>query len=450
MEENKGIVKIEKLNIIAIKNITKIILKAPEIPKEGIEKLFDDDEIKLLHISGNLFLIEAKNIPFDKFDEYDEKICQIVDEIKRIQMNYYDNKDTRNNISFSDEIVTQISKFIVEVNKNGKYNVDTVALVLQNILGDIYEHPEVDKAFLDRQSIEYLARASVSKIMAEAKLNLTEALKEILINIRKLFLAWIYDQCNISIINYETDKKEVPIIEKNDLIEIENKLCQKISLPKRWGARLDILYNVSNNSIITSNFGKDKIKEVLPFVYLTVFDQILFHIRLEAYEIQKRALENIERSIIQDLNKIDPFEKTNVKELETLKEGLTLASDFFCKLLNNQVNHMKSENRKLKFYYQRDYTRALSDQIMRGPISKSIFALTPLRDIKELDVTTNELEKLSYRFSNLSGYVIEKMNILIQAKKENNPTLFDKIKKEIREFIIDLIAKYGAEMSKPR
>ena len=43
----------------------------------------------------------------------------------------------------------------------------------------------------------------------------------------------------------------------------------------------------------------------------------------------------------------------------------------------------------------------------------------------------------------------EKMNGLIQAKKENNPPLFDKIKKEMREFVLDLMTKYGAEMSKP-
>jgi len=75
--------------------------------------------------------------------------------------------------------------------------------------------------------------------------------------------------------------------------------------------------------------------------------------------------------------------------------------------------------------------------------------LTPLRDIDELDKTTSKLDQMSYRFSVLSGYIIEKINDLIKAKKENNPTLYDKIKKEMREFILDLMAKYGAEMSKP-
>jgi hypothetical protein len=448
MDEDKGIRKIEKLNIKSIKNLTRIIIKTPEIPKEKIEKLFTDDKINLIQISDNLYLIEAKKIPFKDFEKFDNKICNIVEEIKKIQMNYYDDEEARDKISFPDEITEQISKFIVEVNKKGTYDVDKVALVLQNILGDIYQHPEVDKSFLDRKSIEYLAKASVSKIMEEAKINLTEALREILINIRKLFIAWIYDQCSISIINYETDRKEVSIIRESDLIEIQNKLFQKISLPKKWGARLDILYDASSNSIITSNFGKDKIKEVLPFVYLTVFDQILFHIRLETFEIERRALENIERSIIQDLNKLDPFEKTSVDELKSLKDGLATASDFFCKLLNNQVNHMKSENRKIKLYYKRDYTRTLSNQLMKGPISKSIFALTPLRNIEELDIIAEKLERLSYRFSSLSGYVIDKMNSLIGAKKENNPTLYEKIKKEVRDFIIDFLAKYSAEMSK--
>jgi len=165
--------------------------------------------------------------------------------------------------------------------------------------------------------------------------------------------------------------------------------------------------------------------------------------------MERRALENIERSIVQDLNKIDPFDKTTFNDLESLKEGLTLASDFFCKLLNNQVNHMKSENRKIKMFYRTDYHRTLSYQLLRGPISKSIFALTPLRDIDELDKTTTKLDNMSYRFSALSGYSIEKINDLMKAKKENNPSLFDKIKKEMREFILDFMAKYGDEMSKP-
>ena len=215
------------------------------------------------------------------------------------------------------------------------------------------------------------------------------------------------------------------------MIEIENRLFQKISIPKKYGTRLDILYDTNTNSIVTSNFGKDKIREVLPFIYLTVYDQIIFHIRLETFEIERRALENIERSIIQDLNNLDPYEKAKIDELEHLKNGLSISSDFFCKLLNNQVNSIKSENRKIKIYYKRDYMRTLSNQLMKGPITKSIFSLTPLRSIDELDETTEKLEKLSYRFSHLSGYVTEKMNSLIKAKKENNPTLFEKAKKEL-------------------
>ncbi len=450
MSDNGAIKKIDKLNINSIKNFTKIIIKAPEIPVDEIQKLFTDDRIKLIHISDNLFLVEVTNVSYEQFGEVDNKISEILDEIKKLQMGFYDNKEARKTITFPDEITEQVSKFIVEVNKKGNYDIDKVALVLQNILWDIYEHPDIDTVFLDKKSIEFLAKASVSKIMEEAKLNLTEALREILINIRKLFLAWIYDQCSISIINYETDRKEVSIIQENDLLEIENKLCQKISLPQKYGGRLDILYDASSNSIITSNFGKDKIKEVLPFVYLTIFDQILFHIRLESFEIEKRALENIERSVIQDLDKIDIFDKSSVKDLENMKEGLVISSDFFCKLLNNQVNSMKSENRKIKLYYKTDYTRMLSNQLIRGPISKSIFALTPLRNIDDLDTTVQELEKLSYRFSNLSGHIIDKMNNLIQAKRENNPTLYEKIKKEIKDFAADFLAKYVAEMSKPK
>jgi hypothetical protein len=449
MGNKKEVVKIEKLKIKSIKNLTRIILKAPEIPADEIEKFFVNKKIKLIHISGNLFIIEATNIPYENFEKIDSEICEIVDKIKVLQLKYYDDKETRKEIHFKDEMISEITKFIVEVNKKGDYDVNKVTLLLQNILGDIYEHEEMDTSFLDKKSIEFLAKASVSKIMEDAKINLTEALKEILINIRKLFLTWVYDQCGISIINYETDKEEVPIIQSHELIEIENKLCQRISLPQKYGQRLDILYDSASHSVITSNFGKDKIRQVLPFVYITIFDQIIFHIRLESYEIEKRALENIERSIIQDLNRIDPFDKTTVKDLEELKIGLTTASDLFCKLLNNQVNHLRSENRKIKRYYKTDYNRTLSYQLVKGPISRSVFDLTPLRDIDELDNTTIQLDKMSTRFSTLSGYVIEKMNNLITAKKENNPALFERVKKEIREFILDFMAKYGAEMSKP-
>jgi hypothetical protein len=449
MDKKRDVAKIDKLNVKNIKNLYRIILKSPEIAEEQLQELFTNKKIKLVPISGNLYLIEASNLSVSEFEKIDADISDIVENLKKLQLGYYDTQDARNRLSLPDSLISQISKFIVEVNKDRNYNADKVALVLQNILGDIYEHTELDEPFLDRKSIEFLAKASVSKIMDEAKLNLNEALTEILINIRKLFLAWVYDQCNICIVNYETDRKEVSIIQENDLIEIENKLCQKISLPQKYGGRLNILYDSTSNSIITSNFGKDKIKEVLPFVYVTIFDQIVFHIRLESVEIEKRALENIERSIIQDLNSLDPFDKTTVKDLEQLKDGLVTASDFFCKMLNNQVNHLKSENRKIKIYYRRDYNRILSNQLMRGPIAKSVFALTPLRDIDELDKSTIKLEKMSYRFSALTGHVIDKMNILIQAKQENNPSLYNKIKTELKEFLLDFMSKYAAEMSKP-
>lgn len=251
MGKDRKITKIDKLNKKSIKNITRIILKAPEVSTEDIEKLFTDDDIKLICVSENLFLIEAKNVPIEKFGEIDRKICDIIDEIRKLQIEFYDKEENRDKISFPDKIISEITKFIVEVNKKGNYDVDKVTLVLQNILGDIYEHPEIDTKFFDRKSIEYLAKASVSKIMEEAQLNLTEALKEILINIRKLFLTWIYDQCGICIINYETDRKEVSIIQESELVEIENKIFQKISLPQRYGNRLYILYNAESHSIFT-------------------------------------------------------------------------------------------------------------------------------------------------------------------------------------------------------
>jgi len=132
-----------------------------------------------------------------------------------------------------------------------------------------------------------------------------------------------------------------------------------------------------------------------------------------------------------------------------MKNGLVNSSDFFCKLLNNQNNKLKSENRKIKFYYKKDYNRALSNQLANGPISKSIYAVTPLRHIDELDTQVQELEKLSNRFSSMSGTIIEKLNDLIQAKKDNNPGFFKKTIKEIRDIGIDLTAKYASEMSKP-
>ena len=140
MVSDKKIAKIDKLNIKSI-DITKIIIKAPEISHEELEKLFTDKDINLIHVSGNLYLIESKKIS--------EKICNLVDDIKKLQLDYFDIKENRNYIVFKDEIISQVCKFIVEANKTGSYDVDKVALILQNILGDIYQHPEIDKKFLD-------------------------------------------------------------------------------------------------------------------------------------------------------------------------------------------------------------------------------------------------------------------------------------------------------------
>ena len=90
MEEKKDIKKIDNLNVISVKNITRIILTAPEISHEDIKQFFVHDDIQLIHVSGNLFLIEAKNIPIEKFAEVDKKICDLIDKIKILQVGFYD------------------------------------------------------------------------------------------------------------------------------------------------------------------------------------------------------------------------------------------------------------------------------------------------------------------------------------------------------------------------
>ncbi|MBN2880840.1 hypothetical protein JXM83_02195 [Candidatus Woesearchaeota archaeon] len=448
MSNSRKITKIKKLNITSVKDFIRIILKSPDISYKEIEDLIVDNRIKINKIDDNLFQIEAKNVPYSEITDFDYLISDLIEKIKEKHIEYYNSEEAKKSISFKDEIITQISSFIAKANESGMGDYETVSLLLQNILSDIYDHPDLDNSFLDRKTIEYLSRASVSKIAKDAGINLNEALKRILVNIQKLLYLWIFDKCNITVINYETDKAEVSEIDNLDRVEIENNIFDKISIPQRSRPRIDILYDSANNSVITSNFGKDKLKQILPFIYITIFDQVLFHIQIELQEIEKRALLNIQRSILQELQKTSEIESLDETQIQETRDVLVKSLDNFRGLLNNQINGLESQNRKIRVYYMRDYTRTLARQLNTRGISGSITNLTPLISLKELDKSVSDLSKISYNLAELSAQIYQKFSELTEAKRNKNPSLVKKISKEIRSFCVDVLAKSVSESLK--
>lgn len=435
MGEDKKPVEI-KLNAEYI-DIYENIIITPETDIKDLEELFRDlKEIKLEQLGGIYYRIEAKNIPISEVDSIHTKIDNLKRTIRDKQISIY---DKTNVVKFPTSISSFFAKMIVETNKKSNYDKNKVYMTLRSIFLNLYEHPETGIEAVREEDIEKLLKATISTNEKDAITNIEDASVGLVSNISKLIVSWIFDQLCIPILNYKTDKKEIPYIQENNQLIVDGTQYEKIKLPTKYMGDIHALYDPVTNTIKVFNLGKEKFGIIFPFIFLTQVDQIVFHIRIEIFKIIKESMERVMREILHNLDTINIYDDIKVEDLKNTKEGMVNSVEFFYRLSTELVNKAKKDNMMIKYQYRRDHFRVLANQILSGSVSNKIIKMTPLILFDDLDNIVKDLELLSVRFSGISNQISNYMGELIEAKKAKNPEWYQKTLKGIRDFIKDVL-----------
>lgn len=422
-----------KLNRVKV-DIKKVIIIPPEIDPEHIKESIEKKGYLLHNPLGKensvFFSLDAVQVIESDFLEVDSKLDELKQSIKQEQVNFFDNQ--KDKLKIEDNFVKLLSEFIVEANKNTEIDSNNAFLILQNMLGNLYEHEIDGVKFLDEIEIEKLAKATVSKVVKECEYNLNSALIEILIKIRKLTLLWFYDSIQLSLYNVWTDKEEISIIQNNEVVEIDGSESKIIPLIVNR-RKTYVAYCEVNACLITFNLGKKMQEAILPFIFSLFMNQALMNFKLEYSKMILNALKRYQGEIIHQMRNLRVnYNDLSLEQLEIIKKYSLGAIDFLYRGIVNYRNDIQTSNRMMAMQYRKNYLQTLSRRL-GGGVSQRVLDVSPMRSLDEFNKLGDEIEGFVNSYSGLYEDVGKGMNDLISAKKQSNPGLFQKA----RDFIVE-------------
>jgi hypothetical protein len=438
MEEPKDIKSINP-TIDSVDLYINVVITDTECLKQISSFLEENPNIKIEPLGGVFYSIYSKSVSSENYVKVYEIMEDLKTKIRDIQLNLQTQKKGS---CLPANISEAFAQVIVETNKNFNIDRNRVYMTLRSIFLNLYEHPETGAEVITDEDLDKIVRATTSIEKGEVQENLNLACDGLSQNINKLLLSWIFDQLSIPIINYKTDKKEIPLIQSEDKLLMNNSIHEKISLTSRFKGKIDVLYDSGTNTLRTFNLGKERFGIIFPFMFITQVDQIVFHIRVEVFKIIEESMKRIIREIIHDLDTIDLYDSSTPEELELVKNGMAGSTEFFYRLSTDMVNKARKDNRTLKLKYQKDHLRMLSKQILAGQPSSKIINMTPLVLFDDLDKAVDDLDKISLSFSQLTPQINSHMGQIIDAKRKNNPSLYNKCLKSMRDFLKDVMVDF--------
>lgn len=437
MTGKKNIKKIEP-NISSVDIYENIVISDNSLLPQ-IERLVKSiPSTEMIHLGGMFFSIQSKGINIGDFDSIADRIEDAKKQILQIQTQNYDTKPIG---QLPKNISTIFAQQVVAANKKFGFDREKMYMSLRSIFLNLYEHPETATEVVTEKDIDNLVLATTATSEDDAENNLNDACNGLARNISKLMVSWIYDQLCIPIFNYHTDKQEISTIQDEDKLLLSGEVNEKISLVTRSKGNINVLYEPTTNTLRTYNLGKNKFSLIFPFMFLTQVDQIVFHIRIEIFNIIKESMTRIIKEVLHDLSSIDLYDNTSSEELELVKESMGNSVEFFYRMSADMVNKARIDNRNIKNKYRRDNMRILANRILVGQVSRKILKMTPIVLFEELDEAVNELDSLRSSFSHLSAEINSHMGAIIEAKKEQNPSLYKKCVKNLRDFLKDVIVE---------
>ena len=426
-------------------DIRKFVLIPPEVEKTYILELIGETSFKLNPIGGSdvLFTLDVFEVPYKEFEAKLEIIRNIKEKIKELQVNYLDDKKEK--ISFDNKISTLIATFLIEVNKEVDINSEQMLIVLQSILGNLYKQEIDGIEFLDEETLNYLSNATVSKILEEAKMNLNKAMINMLVQIRKLSILWFYESVSLDYYNLRTDRKEIPKLQELNIITLNNITYEKIPINIE-NRKYPILFSDVTHTLTTLDVGKKNQDTIIPLMFSVFVDSASIKWKQNYTEIIIEAIRRSKTEILHQIKDIRySYDEKTIEELIKEQKLLERSFEFLYRLLTDFRNTTYSENRLLKRHYEGEFSRNLK-RFLGGQPPQSIIKLSPIGALqqfdlqeKKIDLTINEVSELKYNTLNV-------IKELIKAKKEENPSLFEKTISKFQEVSENIASKTIAEL----
>ena len=378
------------------------------------------------------YTLDSLNIAVDKLDETLDKMNYLKDEIKHQQINYYDDK--KQSLLFDDRMTDLISTFLTNAKKDKNIDASKLKLILNSILANLYEADTENIRFIDEQTIEHLVKATVSNILNETKTHLNEALVNTLIQIRKLAILWFFDSISLTFYNLKTDRSENYKLQENKEVEIKGIKYEIIPLNIK-NKKYQLAFSETEYSLTTFDIGIKSQNMIIPILAALFIDKASLKWRLNYSKIIIKAISRLkEQSEHQIKNLKLDYDKVSIEELMEAEKGLSEGFEFLYQILFNYRNQIQTENQSLKKHYLQEYSRGIQS-IVGGAISNAVRKVTPLELLDQCDALVTELEITTKSISNLKFDVISSIQDMIKAKKEDNPSMFQKAMKKYKKLV---------------
>lgn len=442
---DKKVVKKIKPKIFSV-DIRKFVLLTSEVDRDSIFQMAEKFGFKInnpLSKYTGLFTLDAMNVPVDKFDETLDKINQVKDEVKKQQIDFYD--ENKEQLSVDSKMLELVSKFLSKAKKDPNADVSKLQMVLSTILGDLYQIEEHNIRFLDEETIEQLARATVSDTLDKTKTHLNKALINTLIQIRKLAILWFFESISLDLYNVRIDREEIHKLQESKEIKFRGKKYEIIPVTIN-NKSYRLAYSETEYSLTTFNVGIKNQNLIIPVLSAIFIDKASLNWRLNYSKIIIKAISRLkDQTEHQIKNLILDYNEINVEDLLFAEHGTKESFEFLFQLLFNYKNQLQTENQAIRRHYKREYSRELGS-MLGGAISNAVRKVTPLDLLDEFNQLVYELEKTMKEISDLKFQVVSILKELVKAKKEENPSLFKKAAKKLQEVGENITAKTLAEL----
>ncbi len=420
-------------------DIRKFIVIPPEAKPELIDKLRKEAEnagfeINSIASSKAHFTLDKYNVPSEVAEIIIEELNNAKEYIKEINLKTLKNEE--GHIILDKKLSSLISSFIVSTNKYTNINKEQVLSVLQNILSDLYRHDIEGIEFLDYETLDYLAEAAVSKKLEDAQLNLDTAMIKMLIQIRKISLLWLYDAISLNYYNINIPREEIRKVQNKDELLLNNTLYEVIHVTHNSPTSFrntDVLFDSLGKTLVTVNTGKQTQDFIIPLMFSIFIDKASFEWRIEYANMFTTAIARAVRELNFQLRMLDlDYPKYDAQKLNDEMAIMQNGFDFLRNTLINIKNQVESENKSMKRYYSSTYQRNLA-RFLGGGISKSIRDNSPLSSLNNIDILVEKMDSSIEEISTLSIRTKDTLTKLIEAKKQKNIKLFEKIKNNLKD-----------------
>jgi len=434
-------------------DIRKFIIIPPEVKPELVEKLHKEAEnagfeIDSIADSKTHFTLDKFKVPSEAANEIIDELDNTKEDIKEINLKTL--KDEGGHIVLDKKLSSLISTFIVSTNKYTSINKEQVLSVLQNILSDLYRHEIEGIEFLDEETLDYLAKAAVSKKLEEAQLNLDTAMIKMLVQIRKISLLWLYDAISLNYYNLSIPREEISKVQNKDELLLNDTHYEAIHITIHSSPtslrKNDVWFDSLGKTLVTINTGRETQDIIIPLMFSIFIDKASFEWRIEYANIFTTAIARAVRELNYQLRMLDlDYSKYDVQKLKEERDVLQNGFDFLRNTLIKIKNQVENENKSMKRYYSSTYQRNLA-RFLGGAISSSIRENSPLNSLDKMDILVEKMESSIEEISSLSIHTRDTLSKLIEAKEQKNVKLFEKIKNNLKDIL--LIANSGATLWK--